>query len=526
MTVALNPLFLNEAYESSSALSTDSRISVFIKSKYEGFVYRNYMLTKISDADYPGWSQVTPTSITRIGATATATLPSATNWQTGSSVTISGATQTEYNGTFVITVVDSTHITFEVTGTPATPATGTISIKGGRTTVPGIVYLDGYFFVMDENSTIYNSGLGDPSVWNALDFITANIEPGGGVVLAKSQNYVIAMKTWSTEFFYDAANAVGSPLSPVINAFTLIGCASGQSVVNIDGTIIWVSKNRQKGRAVHKMNGLQQEKVSTPDIDRILNADDLSDVYSYGLKISGHTFYILGLKSSNITIVYDTVSQKWTQWSSLTARASKSCTIVSANGLATATCIGHGLSDGDPATISGAVQSDYNGRKQVKYIDADHFSFSISATAVTPATGTITAVGYDETYFKYTKYVFCAGKDLILHETTGELCEMAESTYSDAGSPINFVIRTKKVDGGSMVQKTNSQVKVVGNKVGGMAMIRWSDDDYVSNSKFREVDLSSERPRISRCGVFRRRSYELRHVGDSSVQVTALELEA
>lgn len=483
------------------------------------------MITKISDADYPGWSLVTPTSITRSGATATVTVPSAVNWQTGTSVTVSGATQTEYNGTFVITVTDSTHFTFTVSGTPATPATGSISIKGGRTTVPGIVFLDGYFFVMDENAVIYNCDLNTPDSWNALNFITAMIEPGAGVAIAKSQNYVIAMKSWSTEFFYDAANTNGSPLSPVLNAFTLVGCASGQSVASIDGTIAWVSKTKQKGRAVHVMNGLQQQKVSTPDVERILNNDSLSNVYAYGLKISGHAFYVLGLVNSNLTLVYDMTSQTWAIWTSLTPQSTKSCTITSSSGVATVTCAAHGYADGDPVVIAGAAQSEYNGRKQINVIDANTFSYAVALGTASPATGTITAQGFTESYFKYTKYVYADGRDLVLHESTGELCEITESVYSDSGNPINFVARTGKIDGDTVERKTNSQINVIGNKTGGLAMIRWSNDDYSTYSTFRTVNLSSEQARLTRCGSFRRRSYELRHVGNSPVQVSALELE-
>lgn len=498
---------------------------IVFKNAKEAWTYNGTTLTKITDADYPGWSVVTPSSITRSGSTATVTLPSAVNWQSGSSVTIAGCAQAEYNGTFVINVTSTTTFTYTVTGTPATPATGTITVKGGRTTVPGIVYLDGYFFVMDQNAVIYNCALGDPTSWNALDFLTANIEPGSGVAIAKVQNYIIAMKSWSTEFFYDAGNATGSPLSPVMNAFTLIGCASGDSVANIDGTVAWVSKTRQKGRAVHIMAGLEQQKVSTPDIDRILNADEMTNVYSYGVKISGHTFYVLGLKDSGITLVYDFTSQSWAQWTSLTAQTSKSCTIISADGVATVTCTAHGYSDGDPVTIAGAAQTAYNGTQQIRYVDANTFKFAVTGGPSSPATGTITATGYDETYFKYTKYVYCAGRDLVLHETTGELCEITESVYQDSGKPINFIARTGKIDGDSIERKTNSQLKVIGNKIGSIAMVRWSDDDYTTNSAYRPIDLSSEQARLSRLGSFRRRSYELRHVGNTPVQVSALELE-
>ena len=84
----------------------------------------------------------------------------------------------------------------------------------------------------------------------------------------------------------------------MLSAFTLVGCASGESVAALDETIYWVSRARQQGPAVHRMAGLEQTKISTPDVDRILAADALDDVYSYGVKIAGHSFYVLGLRDT------------------------------------------------------------------------------------------------------------------------------------------------------------------------------------------------------------------------------------
>lgn len=69
------------------------------------------------------------TSINRIGDVATVGL-TAHGFYNGSKVTIAGAVQAEYNGTVVITLVDADTFTYTVTGTPATPATGTITAAG------------------------------------------------------------------------------------------------------------------------------------------------------------------------------------------------------------------------------------------------------------------------------------------------------------------------------------------------------------------------------------------------------------
>jgi hypothetical protein len=65
-------------------------------------------------------------SITRASTTATVTTSTAHGLSNGFWVKISGATQPEYNGNFQITVTGTTTFTYTVTGSPATPATGTI----------------------------------------------------------------------------------------------------------------------------------------------------------------------------------------------------------------------------------------------------------------------------------------------------------------------------------------------------------------------------------------------------------------
>ena len=391
-------------------------------------------------------------------------------------------------------------------------------------TVPGVVWLDGTFYVMDSTARIYGSDLNNPAAWNALNFITAIKEPGSGVALAKSQNYVIAFKEWSTEFFFDAGNATGSPLSPVDNGFSLIGCASGESLAEVDGTLFWVSQTKQNGRGVHMMIGLESKDITTPSIQRILNRDTLSSLAAYGLKIGGAVCYVLTLKNTGITVVYNVQSGKWSEWTSLTAGTPQSCTITRSGSVATVVSAGHGLADGDPVLIAGANDIEYNGTHQVNYIDADTFSFHVENSPVTPATGTITCTGYTSSYFKLTKHVKALGKDILLHESNGHIYIPKDLQGKD-DAPIDFVIRSGKFDGDSMQRKSCSRTEVVGNKVDSEAMLRWSDDDYQSFSKYRRVDLSAEQSKLNRCGSFRRRAFELRHVADTTIQLSALEID-
>lgn len=99
----------------------------------------------------------TITGITRTLQVATATTSAAHDFSVGDQVTITGATETEYNGTFEITSVPTaTTFTYVVTGTPATPATGTITLD----TADFVLWTDARFVVNTSKSglTVLNIG--------------------------------------------------------------------------------------------------------------------------------------------------------------------------------------------------------------------------------------------------------------------------------------------------------------------------------------------------------------------------------
>lgn len=64
-------------------------------------------------------------TLTRTSTTATADCAAVHGLTSGDFVTISGAVETEYNGSFMVTVTDTDSFTYTVTGSPSTPATGT-----------------------------------------------------------------------------------------------------------------------------------------------------------------------------------------------------------------------------------------------------------------------------------------------------------------------------------------------------------------------------------------------------------------
>lgn len=104
------------------------------------------LIKKLDETQYTLQSATTISSntisctITRAGTTATATTSSNHNLATGLTITIAGASQSQYNLTTTINVISENQFTYQVSGSPTTPATGTITATA--TFGSGLVYAD------------------------------------------------------------------------------------------------------------------------------------------------------------------------------------------------------------------------------------------------------------------------------------------------------------------------------------------------------------------------------------------------
>lgn len=182
-------------------------------------------------------------------------------------------------------------------------------------TIPGCAYLDGTMYVANSSANIQGSAINNLASWSTLNSIFAQIEPDQAVYLAKQLVYVVCFKQWSTEMFYDAGNSTGSPLGPVSGQKLNFGCLHAGTVADLAGAIVWVSSVREGGASVMLMDQLSAQVISTPQVDRLLQAADFTGpVYSFGARVEGHLLYILTIQNSNLTLVYDVSQKAWYEW--------------------------------------------------------------------------------------------------------------------------------------------------------------------------------------------------------------------
>lgn len=180
--------------------------------------------------------------------------------------------------------------------------------------VKGWAYLDGTQYVGRPDAGIQGSDINDTINWSALNVIIAQIEPDQGKALGKQLVNVIALKEWTTEVFYDAGNATGSPLGRVEGSKANWGCLSSDSVEDVGGALFWLGSVKNGKPQVLMMDRLRVDAISTKPIERLLDGADLDTIYAWGVKVNGHKFYVLTVKEENLTLAYDIAEREWSQW--------------------------------------------------------------------------------------------------------------------------------------------------------------------------------------------------------------------
>lgn len=139
----------------------------------------------------------TISTITHVGTTATLTTAAAHGLVTGNQVTISGASPTEYNGTYKITVIDSVTFTYVMATSPATDATTVgvydpLGISGvdNRTFINVNLFKNRLWFTQKDTMKIWYLDV------NTIAGAATQIDFGG---IARNGGYLQAMGTWTLD---------------------------------------------------------------------------------------------------------------------------------------------------------------------------------------------------------------------------------------------------------------------------------------------------------------------------------------
>lgn len=490
------------------------------------------------------------TSLTSSGTTATATVTNH-GYIVGQSVTIKGATQTEYNGTYsVVSTPTANTFTYTFAGSATTPATGTITAtpafvsgsnrvywaeladklfildvenniawyiddgtptvlnivrdanfpddNNSRTLADGCTVLDGTLYVLANvdattNAEIWGSDLNDLTSWSGTNFVTASKNSDKGVYIGLHHSNVFVLGNESIEFFYNAGNPTGSPLTARQDLMYNTGCADGKSVFIDNDVVYFVGKSTTSGLGVYKLDNFQLTKISPSSLDSYLNTvvsiENMS-VLGSGVFIGGKLFYVITVytKASSVITAYETIvcnasSNTWTFW--------------------------------EHASVN--IQQ----FPLVQWVRAT----DVSGSTIVTGKGMLANGDYVESYDDFYP------QDRIRGTSVFESGVFESGIFSDiaaTGDQITMKIRIGHIDFDTRNKKFMHSLRPVCDETDTSQTLSIKYTDSGHDSDFvptRTIDLSNDNDKLTRLGQFRNRTFQLEYSGDEAIRLQGLEVE-
>jgi hypothetical protein len=226
----------------------------------------------------------------------------------GALLTTTGRVSMAHNGTQVM-IVDGTYGYIYNTTTlvfaqitdgdfPANPLT--------------VAFLTGRFLVnFNGSGRFYTSDLYNGLSWDALAFANAESNPDPISAVWASNGQAILLGTLSSEFWGNSG-ALDFAFTALQGTATEWGIAARWSIAKYDNSFACLVKNRMGEVMVAKMNGYLPQRISTPDIDSIINGYvTTADATAYSYMLGGHPMYVISFPTAGKTWLYDGSTSMW-----------------------------------------------------------------------------------------------------------------------------------------------------------------------------------------------------------------------
>ena len=359
------------------------------------------------------------------------------------------------------------------------------TISGGGTT------LDGYLFLMDDDGVIQHSDLDDATSWDALNFLEAERESDEGVYLGKHHDNIVAFGRGTIEFFYNAGNPTGSTLSRRQDIFYNLGCPYEDGVWEDGDDLYFLGRTQRGDFGIYVISNFQLKKISSPSFNTYLTSVYAEGAFFpllAGFSVRGHNFVSVTVHTVNgnivpkYTFIFDPEVKIWDIWTTdMSELSALEGFPVAGWTTSSASRFGTGiLTNGDLITLKSTFTP----------VDAFDIKYYVE----------------DQDDYVVTDYIALFG-------TAG-------------GSNIEMISRLGHLDSNTNKNKFGRTLEIVSDytESSQTLTIKWSDTDHNTFTSTRTIDMS-KREKLSRIGMFNRRTYQLEYSGDEVVRLESLEYD-
>lgn len=213
------------------------------------------------------------------------------------------------NGTELMVLVPggSGYIIDETSGTPFVEITAPGFTASGAPQI--VVFIDSYFVCSTDSKKFIRSDSNQGTVWNALNFFTAESDPDDIVSLQVYNNKLFVLGSEVTEEFNNNAG-----IFQRTGFFIDKGCFAKFSTIATNNSFMWIGGGTNESPAIWTLNGNTPVKISTTAIDSALqdfSLEEIQQAFAYSYAQNGA--YFVGFSLPTRTFEINTITGKWNE---------------------------------------------------------------------------------------------------------------------------------------------------------------------------------------------------------------------
>ena len=354
--------------------------------------------------------------------------------------------------TLAISSSDGTGWYYQNAGTVTKISDAQFPGNNSKTLAGTFAHLDGYSFILDTNGDLWNSDLNSITSWTANGYVQAGIFPDKGVAALRWKRFILVFGAQSMEFFRNAGNATGSPLSRVEEMAQKVGVISADAIGEIGDNVFFVGPAPEGGLSLFQFNG-ELSRVSTPEIDSLMLLMGNGNISVTTFRDVGLSFVLV--TGGGLTYVYCIEEKFWFQMTSAEILWTK--------------CAG----------------------------------LSVASAQATYAVSSLSS----------------SGKLFAINPLS--------RTYQDNGAAFTATAQLQNIDPGHGAFTAHHELEIDADvETSASALtLSWYDDDYVTQSGTRSLDLATARPKATRLGGTKNpRAYRFDHSANTPFRIREARL--
>lgn len=199
------------------------------------------------------------------------------------------------------------YIIDETSGTPFIEITAPGFTANGNP--QQVAFIDSYFVCTTDSKKFIRSDANQGTVWDALNFYTAESDPDDIVGLQVYNNRLFILGSEVTEEF---ANNAG--IFQRTGFFIGKGCFAPFSTIATNNSFMWIGGGTNESPAIWTLQGNSPVKISTTAIDSALQDFSLEQIQSaFAYSYAQNGAYFVGFSLPTRTFEFNTITGRWNE---------------------------------------------------------------------------------------------------------------------------------------------------------------------------------------------------------------------